>query len=131
MIAEMLVTTIAAQCMLWQISPAATEMEGVMVDWLRQALALPDGYTGVIQDSASSATLSAVLTMRERAIGFSGNREGLHGKGRLRIYCSDQVHSSIDCAAWVAGIGQENLVKLPTRAARYGLDVEALRTTML
>jgi len=78
-----------------------------MVDWLRQALALPDGYTGVIQDSASSATLSAVLTMRERAIGFSGNREGLHGKGRLRIYCSDHVHSSIDRAARVAGIGQE------------------------
>lgn len=130
MIAEMLVTTIAAQCMLWQTSPAATEMEGVMVDWLRQALALPDGYTGVIQDSASSATLSAVLTMRERAIGFSGNREGLHGKGRLRIYCSDQVHSSIDRAAWVAGIGQENLVKLPTRGTRYGLDVDALRTAI-
>jgi aromatic-L-amino-acid/L-tryptophan decarboxylase len=130
MIAEMLVTTIAAQCMLWQTSPAATEMEGVMVDWLRQALALPDGYTGVIQDSASSATLSAVLTMRERAIDFSGNREGLHGKGRLRIYCSDQVHSSIDRAAWVAGIGQENLVKLPTRGTRHGLDVDALRTAI-
>jgi aromatic-L-amino-acid decarboxylase len=130
MIAEMLVTTIAAQCMLWQTSPAATEMEGVMVDWLRQALALPDGYTGVIQDSASSATLSAVLTMRERAIGFSGNREGLHEKGRLRIYCSDQVHSSIDRAAWVAGIGQENLVKLPTRGSRHGLDVDALRTAI-
>jgi aromatic-L-amino-acid decarboxylase len=116
--------------MLWQTSPAATEMEGVMVDWLRQALALPDGYTGVIQDSASSATLSAVLTMRERAIGFSGNREGLHEKGRLRIYCSDQVHSSIDRAAWVAGIGQENLVKLPTRGTRHGLDVDALRTAI-
>ena len=130
MIAEMLVTTIAAQCMLWQTSPAATEMEGVMVDWLRQALALPDGYTGVIQDSASSATLSAVLTMRESAIGFSGNREGLHEKGRLRIYCSDQVHSSIDRAAWVAGIGQENLIKLPTRGARHGLDIDALRTAI-
>ena len=109
MIAEMLVTTIAAQCMLWQISPAATEMEGVMVDWLRQALALPDGYTGVIQDVASSATLSAVLTMRERAIVFSGHLVGQHGKGRLRLYCSDQVHSSIDRAARVAGIGRENL----------------------
>jgi aromatic-L-amino-acid decarboxylase len=127
MLAEILVSTIAPQCMLWQTSPAATEMESVMVDWLRQALALPDGYTGVIQDSASSATLSAVLTMRERAIGYSGNREGLSGKGRLRVYCSDQVHSSIDRAAWVAGIGQENLVKLPTRGQRYGLDVDALK----
>ena len=103
-----------------------TEMEDVMVDWLRQALALPEGYTGVIQDSASSATLSAVLTMRERAIGYTGNRDGLSGKGRLRVYCSDQVHSSIDRAAWVAGIGQENLVKLPTRGQRHGLDVDAL-----
>ena len=127
MLADMLVTTIAAQCMLWQTSPAATEMEGVMVDWLRQALGLPEGYTGVIQDSASSATLSAVLTMRERATGYTGNREGLSSKGNLRIYCSDQVHSSIDRACWVAGIGQENLVKLPTTGTRYALDVDALR----
>lgn len=126
MLAEMLVTTIAAQCMLWQTSPAATEMEGVMVDWLRQALDLPETYTGVIQDSASSATLSAVLTMRERATGFTGNRHGLSGKGNLRIYCSDQVHSSIDRACWVAGIGQENLVKLPATGPRFALDANAL-----
>lgn len=130
MLAEMLVTTVAAQCMLWQTSPAATEMEGVMVDWLRQALGLPDGMTGVIQDSASSATLSAVLTMRERATGYTGNREGLAGKGNLRIYCSDQVHSSIDRACWVAGIGQDNLVKLPTQGARHSIDVQALRAAI-
>lgn len=125
-LAEMLVTTIAAQCMLWQTSPAATEMEGVMVDWLRQALDLPKTYTGVIQDSASSATLSAVLTMRERATGFTGNRQGLSGKGNLRVYCSDQVHSSIDRACWVAGIGQENLVKLPATGPRFALEANAL-----
>ncbi len=131
MLAEMLVTTVAAQCMLWQTSPAATEVEGVMVDWLRQALDLPAEYTGVIQDSASSATLSAILTMRERATGYSGNREGLSGKGQLRIYCSDQVHSSIDRACWVAGIGQDNLVKLPTSGPRYGADVDALKTAII
>lgn len=130
MLAEMLVTTVAAQCMLWQTSPAATEMEGVMVDWLRQAMGLPDGITGVIQDSASSATLSAVLTMRERATGYTGNREGLAGKGNLRIYCSDQVHSSIDRACWVAGIGRDNLVKLPTSGPRYSIDADALRTAI-
>ena len=130
MLAEMLVTTVAAQCMLWQTSPAATEMEGVMVDWLRQAMGLPDGMTGVIQDSASSATLSAVLTMRERATGYTGNREGLAGKGNLRIYCSDQVHSSIDRAVWVAGIGQDNLVKLPTSGPRYSIDADALRAAI-
>lgn len=114
MLAEMLVSTIAPQCMLWQTSPAATEMEGVMVDWLRQALDLPEGFSGVIQDSASSATLSAVLTMRERATNWRGNKEGLSDLGRLRIYCSEQVHSSIDRACWVAGIGQDNLVKIKT-----------------
>ncbi|WP_209507543.1 MULTISPECIES: pyridoxal-dependent decarboxylase [unclassified Ruegeria] len=130
MLAEMLVTTIAAQCMLWQTSPAATEVEGVMVDWLRQALGLPEGMTGVIQDSASSATLSAVLTMRERATGFTGNREGLNAKGALRIYCSDQVHSSIDRACWVAGIGQDNLVKLPTGGPTFAIDTGALDTAI-
>jgi len=126
MLAEMLVNTVAAQCMLWQTSPAATEMEIAMVDWLRHALGLPKGYAGVIQDSASSATLSAVLTMRERATEFTGNRDGLAGKGALRIYCSDQVHSSIDRACWVAGIGQANLVKLPTTGPRCAMDVDAL-----
>ncbi len=130
MLAEMLVTTIAAQCMLWQTSPAATEVEGVMVDWLRQALGLPEDMTGVIQDSASSATLSAVLTMRERATGFTGNRDGLNAKGALRIYCSDQVHSSIDRACWVAGIGQDNLVKLPAYGATFAIDPDALEAAI-
>ena len=129
MLAEMLVTTIAAQCMLWQTSPAATEVETVMIDWLRQALALPAGYTGVIQDSASSATLSAVLTMREKATGFTGNRAGLGGKGALRIYCSVEAHSSIDRACWVAGIGQDNLIKLPTKpgSGAHAMDSDALK----
>ena len=126
-LAEQLANTVAAQCMLWQTSPAATELEAVMIDWLRQALALPEGFTGVIQDSASSATLSAVLTMRERATDYTGNRDGLTGKGALRIYCSEQVHSSIDRACWVAGIGQDNLVKLPSIGPRFGMHVRALR----
>ena len=128
MLAEMLVSTIAAQCMLWQTSPAATEMEGVMVRWLRDAMGLPDTFEGVIQDSASSATLSAVLTMRERASGWRGNREGLSKLGQLRIYCSDQVHSSIDRACWVAGIGQDNLVKIGTTGApEYAMNPDELR----
>ncbi|MCP5085897.1 MAG: aspartate aminotransferase family protein [Rhodobacteraceae bacterium] len=114
MIADQLTNAMAAQCMLWQTSPAATEIEQVMVDWLRQALGLPDGMTGVIQDSASSATLSAVLTMREQALGNSGNQTGLAGRERVRVYTSAQVHSSVDKACWVAGIGQDNLVKIET-----------------
>ena len=126
MLAEMLVSTIAAQCMLWQTSPAATEMETVMLDWLRQAIGLPSGFSGVIQDSASSATLAAVLTMRERALNWQGNRSGLSGGPRLRIYCSAEVHTSVDRAIWVAGIGQDNLVRIPIGGIRRGMDPVAL-----
>ena len=82
-VAEYLVSAMAAQCMLWQTSPAATELETKMIDWLRQALGLPEGYSGVIQDSASSATLAAVLTMREKALDWAGNAEGLAGQKPL------------------------------------------------
>jgi aromatic-L-amino-acid decarboxylase len=125
MLAEVLTATMAAQCMLWQTSPAATEIEERMVDWLAQALGLP-GFTGVIQDSASSATLAAVLTMRERARGWSGNTDGLAGGPTLRIYASAQTHSSVDKAVRVAGIGQSNLVKVPTDVDD-AMDPEALR----
>ncbi|MCP5073740.1 MAG: aspartate aminotransferase family protein [Rhodobacteraceae bacterium] len=137
MIADQLTNAMAAQCMLWQTSPAATEIEQVMVDWLRQALGLPDGMTGVIQDSASSATLSAVLTMRERALGNSGNQTGLAGRERVRVYTSAQVHSSVDKACWVAGIGQDNLVKIETdgnfsmRAAALQAAIDADRAAGL
>ncbi len=127
MLAEMLVSTIAAQCMLWQTSPAATEMETVMLDWLRQAIGLPDRFSGVIQDSASSATLAAVLTMRERSLQWTGNQQGLSGQPRLRIYASAEVHTSVDRAIWVAGIGQDNLVRIPTSGPLRSMDPDALR----
>jgi aromatic-L-amino-acid decarboxylase len=126
-LAEMLVNSIAAQCMLWQTSPAATELETKVLDWLRQAIGLPDGFTGVIQDSASSATLAAVLTMRERALNWRGNVDGLAAHKQLRIYCSDQVHTSIDRAIWVAGIGEENLVRIPHKGKLRGMDIDALQ----
>lgn len=125
-VAEYLVTAMAAQCMLWQTSPAATEMETRVVDWLRQALGLPDRFTGVIQDSASSATLNAVLVMRERALDWKGNIEGLPGQPKLRIYCSGEVHTSIDRAIWVSGIGQDNLVRIPVQGPNRSMDVGAL-----
>jgi len=125
-IAEYLTTAMAAQCMLWQTSPAATEMEVVVLDWLRQALGLRPGFSGVIQDSASSATLAAVLTMRERALDWRGNRQGLAANPAVRVYCSDQVHSSIDKAVWIAGIGQDNLVKVPVTGPNRGIDLAAL-----
>jgi aromatic-L-amino-acid/L-tryptophan decarboxylase len=129
-IAEQLVSAMAAQCMLWQTSPAATELETRVLDWLRRALALPEGFTGVIQDSASSATLAAVLVMRERTLKWAGNKAGLPGQKPLRIYCSGQVHTSIDRAIWVAGIGEDNLVRIPVTGDLRGMDPMGLEAAI-
>lgn len=126
-VAEYLGAALNVQGMLWQTSPAATEMETRVLDWLRQAMGLPDAYHGVIQDSASSATLAAVLTMRERALDWRGNADGLSAQPRLRIYASAEVHTSIDRAIWVAGIGGDNLVRVPTTGPRRAMDSAALR----
>lgn len=130
-VAEYLVSAMAAQCMLWQTSPAATELETRMLDWLRQAIDLPAEYQGVIQDSASSATLAAVLVMRERALAWRGNRAGLVGQPAIRIYASGEAHSSVDRAAWIAGIGQENLVRVPTVGERRSMDPGKLAAAVL
>lgn len=125
MLAEQLANAMAAQGMIWQTSPAVTEVEQVMVQWLRAGLGLPEGFTGTIHDSATTATLSAVLTMREMALDFAGNSNGLAGGPCLRIYASAQTHSSVDKAVRVAGIGQDNLVKIATDAD-FAMDAQAL-----
>lgn len=125
-VAEYLVSAMGLQCMLWQTSPAATELETTMLDWLRQAVGLPEGFSGVIQDSASSATLAAVITMREQALDWAGNQQGLASRPQTRIYASDQVHTSIDRAIWIAGIGADNLVRIPTVGLLRGMDPDAL-----
>ncbi|ADZ72012.1 pyridoxal phosphate-dependent decarboxylase family protein [Polymorphum gilvum] len=129
-VAEILVSAMAAQCMLWQTSPAATELETRVLDWLRQALGLPDGFHGVIQDSASSATLAAVLTMRERALGWAGNRQGLAGVPAVRVYASPEAHSSVERAIWIAGIGADNLVRIPTHGPLRGMQAQALEAAI-
>lgn len=125
-VAEVLATAIGAQCMLWQTSPAATELEVKMIDWLRQATGLPEQFQGVLQDTASSATLCAILTMRELALDYRGNQEGLFGQKPLRVYASTRTHSSIDKAMWVAGLGQDNLVKIPTDD-QFAMQADALK----
>jgi len=127
LIGEYLASAINAVCMLWQTSPAATELETKVIDWLRQAFALPLAFRGCIQDTATTATLAAVLVMRERALGFKGNQTGLSGAPRLRIYCSGEAHSSIDRAIWFSGIGADNLVAIPIKGRLRGACPEALR----
>jgi len=125
-LAEMAVSAIGAQCMSWQTSPAATELEQQAMDWLRQLLGLPAAFRGVIQDTASTATLSALLAARERATGHRAGREGLAATGaRLAVYASEERHSSVDKAVKLAGYGTEALRLVPTDAA-YGLDPAAL-----
>lgn len=106
------------------------EMETRMMEWLRQAIGLPEGFDGTIQDSVSTATLAAVLTMLERAVNWKGNTQGLKPHDQLRIYCSAEVHSSTDRAIWVSGIGEENLVRIPSTGARRGMDPVALRAAI-
>ncbi|MEO1090181.1 MAG: pyridoxal-dependent decarboxylase [Pseudomonadota bacterium] len=113
-LAEVLTAGIAAQCMLWQTSPAATEMETRVLDWLRQAIGLPAGFSGVIQDSASSATLAAIVAGRERALQGAGNAKGLAGAPPVRVYATDEAHSSVEKACRIAGIGSGHLVRVAT-----------------
>jgi aromatic-L-amino-acid decarboxylase len=111
-LAEMLTATMGAQCMVWLTSPAAEELEERVMEWLRDALGLPANWTGVIQDSSSSATLVAILTAREKRSGYEINRRGFSSHEKYRVYTSTQGHSSIDKDVKIAGIGLENLVKV-------------------
>ncbi len=101
------------QGMLWMTSPACTELETLVLDWLVEMLGLPDTFRstgeggGVIQDTASSATLCALLAARERATRFASNERGCDGK--LVAYASSQVHSSLEKGVKIAGIGKQNL----------------------
>jgi aromatic-L-amino-acid decarboxylase len=114
-LAEMLSAALNQQAMLWRTSPAATELEDVSLGWLRQLLGLPDEFEGVIYDTASISTLHALAAAREMAVpgvrqhGLAGRR----GIGPLRVYCSDQAHSSVDKAVMMLGLGHESLRRIP------------------
>ena len=99
--------------MLWKTSPAATELEILVLDWLRQMTGLPEGLFGVIQDTASASTLVGLAAAREAVPGLDVRRRGLVGQARLRMYASEQAHSSVEKAGIVLGIGQDGLRKVP------------------
>jgi aromatic-L-amino-acid/L-tryptophan decarboxylase len=115
-LAEFLSAALNVQAMLWRTSPAATELEEVTLGWLRALLGLPATFEGVIYDTASISTLHALTAARERAVP-SVRTLGLTGRDvppRLRVYCSDQTHSSIDKAVILLGLGQESVRKIPS-----------------
>jgi len=117
---DLLSSGLGVQGMLWSTSPACTELETHVLDWLVPMLGLPERFLssgaggGVIQDTASSASLCALLAARERATGFASNQKGCDG--RLVAYCSTQTHSSVEKAIKIAGMGADNLRQVPVDA---------------
>jgi aromatic-L-amino-acid decarboxylase len=125
---EMLIAALNVNAMLWKTSPAATELEEVTLDWLRQMLGLPPGLEGVIMDGASVASMIAIAAAREAVDGLNARVKGLAGRPevpRLRVYISEQSHSSLEKGAIILGIGQENVIAIPTDDA-FRMRPEAL-----
>jgi aromatic-L-amino-acid/L-tryptophan decarboxylase len=122
---EMLTAVMGAQCMSWATSPAATELEQTSMDWLRQMVGLPEEFTGVIQDTASTATLVALLSARERATGGASGLRGMVDGPGLTVYASAEAHSSVDKGVKLAGYGLERLRRVPVDSA-FALDPAAL-----
>ncbi|MBN3035276.1 MAG: aspartate aminotransferase family protein [Bacteroidales bacterium] len=125
LLAEMLTAAMGAQCMIWETSPAAAELEERMMEWLAEMTGLPAGFTGVIQDTASTSTLCALLTARERATRYRINDSGFTGHPVFRVYGSVETHSSIEKAVKIAGLGRENLIKVKVDG-QYRIDPVAL-----
>lgn len=111
-LAELLTAGLGAQCMIWKTSPAAAELEELVLEWLRQMLGLPKGVSGVIQDTASTATLVALLTAREKFTNFESNERGL--KRPLIVYASEEAHSSVEKGVKIAGYGKDNIRHIAT-----------------
>ena len=129
-LAEFLAAALNVQAMLWRTSPAATELEEVTLGWLRRLLGLPSSFEGVIYDTASVSTLHALAAARERHVP-DVRRRGLAGRElpRVRVYCSDQTHSSIDKAVLLLGLGQQALRKIASDAA-FRMRPDALATAI-
>ena len=111
----------------WQSAPALTEVEEVVVEWLRELTALPESWRGVIQDTASSACLVALLAARERATNYSEAHGGLQAeRAPLTVYTTEHAHSSIAKAVALAGFGRDNLRFADVDPVTYAMDPRAL-----
>src|SRR3954471_9414090 len=127
-LAEMIAAALNVNAMTWRTSPVATELETVMLGWLRQWLRLPEDFGGVVYDTASIGSMHALAVAREEA-GISIRTLGLSGRAELpifRVYVSDQAHSSIEKAAIALGLGEHNVRKIPSDDA-FRMNVTALR----
>ena len=128
---EMLTAVLGQNPMLWRTSPIGTELEQVVVDWLRQAFGLPDGFDGLITDTASTSSLIALAAARQAAgsdaaaLGLAGRR----GAPEMRVYASAEAHSSIEKALMTLGLGRANLVRVATNE-RFEMRIDALEASI-
>src|SRR5271154_3032708 len=115
----------------WQSAPALTEVEEVVVEWLRELTALPESWKGVIQDTASSACLVALLAARERATDYSEKRGGMQAEpAPLTVYTTEHAHSSIPKAVALVGFGRDNLRFVEVDPVSYAMRAEALAAAL-
>lgn len=124
-LAEMLISALGVNGMLWETSPAATELEEKTMKWLGQMVGIPNNWSGVIQDTASSATFCAILAAREKATNFHTNKSGLYQQAPLKFYVTREAHSSIEKGMKMAGLGSEHIHFVAT-TDDHGMDVKAL-----
>lgn len=122
---EMVAAGLGVNCMMWDTSPSAAELEQRVLQWIGTAMHLPAHWQGSIQDTASTATLTAVVAAREKALGYNGMENGLNGQPTLVMYTSTEAHFSVEKAARIAGIGSKNLRRIPVGKDRT-LDTDAL-----
>jgi aromatic-L-amino-acid decarboxylase len=125
---EWLAATLNSNVMLWRNAPSSTELEEVVVSWLRQMLGLPDAFDGMLTDTASISSLLSIVAARHAVPGLNARDLGLAGRaglGGLRMYLSTEAHSSIEKAAIVAGIGRAGVRRIPVDA-EYRMDAGAL-----
>jgi len=125
LLAEMLISALGVQGMKWETSPSATELEEKVMNWLKGMLGLPESFSGVIQDTASTSTLASIICAREKFSEYNINKEGFKNFKNFRVYCSSEAHSSIEKAVKIAGIGKENLVKIKVDN-EYKMNVDSL-----
>jgi aromatic-L-amino-acid/L-tryptophan decarboxylase len=131
-LAELMISALDVNAMLWKTSPAATELEQLTMDWLRQLLGLGDGWFGLINDTASISTMLALAAAREAKPELAIRSRGMAGRADLpvlRVYCSEHAHSSVDKGALTLGIGLDNVVHIPSDA-EFRMRPELLRAAI-
>ncbi|MEO7039734.1 MAG: pyridoxal-dependent decarboxylase [Gemmatimonadaceae bacterium] len=131
LLGEMIAAALNVSAMTWRTSPAATELEGVVLAWIREMIGLPDAFMGIVYDTASVALMHALAAAREVA-GSEIRKRGLVGRAELkplRVYASDQAHSGVEKAMIVLGLGEDNVVRVRSDE-RYRMDVSELKRVM-